>query len=616
MKVYISSKDYNKKPSLSEVKILSKSITKNLVDISLQEFAEELTINGKTVVLAELSEKSLLKSTPIISQELIMLDFDNKDLNNLYTIEDLEQDTFMLENACFIYRTFSDENSKVDKFRVVFRLKEIITLNSEIENIYQELFRKYPQADSSVGQTSRLFFGSNSGYEVIDWDNRLNIQEVFTVKNTDVKIPEFDGVELLDLHTPVYKLLKYGRYDLVKQKWGDLYAQEFPDDYSAMTYFKSIDMIEILELPTENPFHDIMHEEENPSASVFYSDEYNVFFYKCFSDGSQFTGDIARLLAYYLELESKIDSIDLLLELTGSSINYSSSLGKVKKQANAFRKELISGELNNTNPELYNYLKRYSLEINATLDFMYDYAYIDKQTNNIRYLSYFSIETLQKVVGRATKQKISQTKMWNILNTIIITELVDKLPYNEIPSDIYERIIEPQIEDSKQIRTSNVYEPNQFSEENIRQMNEYAKILRANNTTVSSLSFELVYRLFGEEKAKRSFPQAYKPLESKGLVKMSSRDTNLTSKSIALEKSAVKIINKALEDKGYIYESELVYKLAKNRKSKVSTIKPQYQKIRTDIISNYDLNRTKLTKELYSKLKITDKYSPKIIIFR
>ena len=616
MKVYISSKDYNKKPALSEVKILSKSITKNLVDISLQEFAEELTINGKTVVLAELSEKSLLKSTPIISQELIMLDFDNKDPKNIYTIEDLEQDTFMLENACFIYRTFSDENSEVDKFRVVFRLKEIITSNSEIENIYQELFRKYPQADSSVGQTSRLFFGSNSGYEVIDWDNRLNIQEVVTVKNTDVKIPEVNEVELLDLHTPVYKLLKYGRYDLVKQKWGDLYAQEFPDDYSAMTYFKSIDMIEILELPTENPFHDILHMEENPSASVFYSDEYNVFFYKCFSDGSQFTGDIARLLAYYLELESKIDSIDLLLELTGSSINYSSSLGKVKKQANAFRKELISGELNNTNPELYNYLKRYSLEINATLDFMYDYAYIDKQTNNIRYLSYFSIETLQKVVGRATKQKISQTKMWNILNTIIITELVDKLPYNEIPSDIYERIIEPQIEDSKQIRTSNVYEPNQFSEENIRQMNEYAKILRANNTTVSSLSFELVYRLFGEEKAKRSFPQAYKPLESKGLVKMSSRDTNLTSKSIALEKSAVKIINKALEDRGYIYESELLYKLAKNRKSKVSTIKPQYQKIRTDIISNYDLNRTKLTKELYSKLKITDKYSPKIIIFR
>lgn len=616
MKVYISSKSYSKKPSLSEVKVLSKSITKNLVNISLQEFAEELSVNGKTVVLAELSEDSLLKSTPIMSQELVMLDFDNKDPNNIYTIDDLEQDIFMLENACFIYRTFSDGNSEVDKFRVVFHLDRLITSNKEIEQLYQELFKLYPQADSSVGQTSRLFFGSNSGYEVIDWDNTLNIQEIATVKNTEVKIPKVDEVELVDLHTPVYKLLKYGKYDLVKQKWGDLYSQEFPDDYSAMTYFKSIDMIEILELPTENPFHDILHEEENPSASVFYSDEYNVFFYKCFSDGSQFTGDIARLLAYYLELESKIDSIDLLLELTGSSINYSSSLGKVKKQANAFRKELISGELNNTNPELYNYLKRYSLEINATLDFMYDYAYIDKQTNNIRYLSYFSIETLQKVVGRATKQKISQTKMWNILNTIIITELVDKLPYNEIPSDIYERIIEPQIEDSKQIRTSNVYEPNQFSEENIRQMNEYAKILRANNTTVSSLSFELVYRLFGEEKAKRSFPQAYKPLESKGLVKMSSRDTNLTSKSIALEKSAVKIINKALEDRGYIYESELLYKLAKNRKSKVSTIKPQYQKIRTDIISNYDLNRTKLTKELYSKLKITDKYSPKIIIFR
>src|SRR5699024_7113398 len=104
---------------------------------------------------------SLLKSTPILSQELVMLDFDNKDPNNLYTIEDLEQDIFMLENACFIYRTFSDSNSKVDKFRVVFHLDKKATSNSEVENIYQELFRKYPQADTSVGQTSRLFFGSN-----------------------------------------------------------------------------------------------------------------------------------------------------------------------------------------------------------------------------------------------------------------------------------------------------------------------------------------------------------------------------------------------------------------------------------------------------------------------
>ncbi|EOS7903419.1 hypothetical protein EFK93_RS13105, partial [Enterococcus hirae] len=50
----------------------------------------------------------------------------------------------------------------LDKFRVVFRLDKVVTSNKEIEQIYQELFKLYPQADSSVGQTSRMFFGSNS----------------------------------------------------------------------------------------------------------------------------------------------------------------------------------------------------------------------------------------------------------------------------------------------------------------------------------------------------------------------------------------------------------------------------------------------------------------------
>ena len=158
MRLYLSSIENKEKPKAILVKAISATILEELVDISMEEFAEEIAINGKTAVLAELTEHKLSKQTAIIGQELVMLDFDNKDMNNIYTIEDLEADTFMLDNACFIYRTFSDRNSQVDKFRVVFHLDKLVTENYEIEHIYQELFKKYPQADSSVGQTSRLFF--------------------------------------------------------------------------------------------------------------------------------------------------------------------------------------------------------------------------------------------------------------------------------------------------------------------------------------------------------------------------------------------------------------------------------------------------------------------------
>ncbi len=214
MRLYVSSIENKEKPKAILVKAISATILEELVDISMEEFAEELTEHGKTAVLAELTEPKLSKQTAIIGQELVMLDFDNKDMNNIYTIEDLEADEFMLDNACFIYRTFSDKNSEVDKFRVVFHLDKLVTSNKEIEAIYQSLFIKYPQADTSVGQTSRLFFGSNSGYEVIDWDNRLDTTKLAEVRNTDIsKEVKAISVEMIDDSIPNYELLKLGRYD-------------------------------------------------------------------------------------------------------------------------------------------------------------------------------------------------------------------------------------------------------------------------------------------------------------------------------------------------------------------------------------------------------------------
>ncbi|EIT2385632.1 hypothetical protein L1U14_002664, partial [Enterococcus faecalis] len=90
MKVYLSNILNKEKPNQYMVKKISNTILNNLREITIQDFAEELAVNGKTAVLAELSENKLSKMTKIVGQELVMLDFDNKDENNLYTIEELE----------------------------------------------------------------------------------------------------------------------------------------------------------------------------------------------------------------------------------------------------------------------------------------------------------------------------------------------------------------------------------------------------------------------------------------------------------------------------------------------------------------------------------------------
>ncbi|MFS1058022.1 hypothetical protein ACFC9I_02290 [Enterococcus casseliflavus] len=615
MRLYVSSIKNNKKPDSSMVKAISATIIKELVDISLENLAIELTQKGKTVVLSELSENKLSKYTPIVGQELVMLDFDNKDGNSIYTIDDLEQDIFMQNNACFIYKTFSDKNSNVDKFRVVFRLDRVVISNEEIEQIYQELFKIYPQADSSVGQTSRMFFGSDSGYEVIDWDNRLDTVALLQAGNTEVpEVVETASGEIIDEDLPNYLLLKLGRYDIVKDKLGDNYSGVFPDEYSAVNHFCSLDIRELLELPEDNPFVDILHEEDNPSASIYFSEATGSYFYKCFSENNQITTDIKGLLCKFLRKDT-FEVIQLLTYITNSKITMDSDLGKMKLNANLFKKELLNGKIAEKYPGLYSYLKKYILEIPLVLEYMFDYVYEDSE-GHLKIQNYYSIETLTKMLSRSLNKSVSINRTKRILNVIVVTEIIQKVPEELIAEEIYNRVILEQKQDDKKVRTSNIYQPNLLIEEHKDYMGEIGKILKSNNVTIDSLGYELIYRLFGEEKAKRDFPQSYKPLVNKGLIKMSRQDTNLTNKSIQLEKSIVKILMKELDYKGYMFEKELISKLARNKKQKIASIRPQYNKVRADIINKYSLKRTKLTKELHQELGVTEQYSSKVIFYK
>ncbi|WGG85182.1 hypothetical protein [Enterococcus faecalis] len=616
MKCYLSNITNKEKPNQYMVKKISNTILNNLREITIQDFAEELAVNGKTAVLAELSENKLSKMTKIVGQELVMLDFDNKDENNLYTIEDLEADIFMQENACFIYKTFSDLFSEVDKFRVVFHLDKLVTENQEIEQIYQSLFKKYPQADSSVGQTSRLFFGSNSGYEVIDGDNRLDTTKLVEVRNTDIskEVKAISG-DMIDDSIPNYELLKLGRFDIVKEKLGDNYKQEFPDDYNAMNYFKALDMREFLELSEENPFFDIFHKEDNPSASVFYAEEHGIYLYKCFSASNKYCGNIISLLERYLKISS-IEVVNLLVELSGSTVTNTSQLGQSKFNAQKFKRELQSGELKQTYPELYQYFSKYQVEIPIVLDFMYDYVYTD-ENGELRYLNYYSIKNLAKQLARATnKKKISIDRTRKILYHMIVTEIVKKKPESEIPENIFNNLILEQKKDSNKLRTSNIYEPTNLTDENKDNSEGIAKILRENKVTVGSLSYELVYRLFGEEKAYQDFPQSYEPLIQRKMIKMSKTNSNLSQASEKLEKASVRIIMNEIEEKGYVYEKDVISKLAKARRLKINDTKRKFQKIRVDVYNKYDLERERLTKELYQKFNIEESYTSKVVIYK
>ena len=612
MKCYLSNITNKEKPNQYMVKKISNTIMNNLREITIQDFAEEIAVNGKTTILAELSENKLSKITPIIGQELVMLDFDNKDENNLYTIEDLEADSFMQENASFIYRTFSDMYSEIDKFRVVFQLNTAVTDNHEIEQIYQGLFKKYPQADSSVGQTSRMFFGSNAGYEIIDWDNRLDTKTILVgdeiTESSDIEVV---SGEMLNEDTPIYLLLKYKKYDLVKQKFGKEHSNIFPDDITASNYFKTRDMREFLELSDENPFYDIFHEEDNPSASVYFAKDIQIYMYKCFSESHPFHGDIVKVLKEYLGFRSFSEVMDLLITVTDSEISYLSEIGQAKRDYNDFREQLKYKQLEKNYPELYLYVNRYEDEVNEIMDIMFDFTYLDKATGELQYLNYLSLDRITKYVNDRLHKKNSKEKISNIMGLIVVLEMVTKLPPESIPVELKQNLIDRQENDSKQIRTSNVYIP----AINLGNAFEIAKELRRNNITINSLGFEVVYRMFGLEKAVQDFPQAYSPLEKRKLIKMSKKDSNLPKGNVEFEDKVTKILFRELKKQGYVFEADLIELIAKKLKISQSTARDKYNKVRADMMNKYDLIRHRNNIETNNLLEIKGMFSSKVIIY-
>ncbi|EGO9220709.1 hypothetical protein DUI24_15810, partial [Enterococcus faecalis] len=181
MKIELCIEDIQRKskPNSDEVRMIQNVLYKKIKKKEIDGIAESIAVNGKTSMLAtyfetgEFSER--IHSINFKQQQLIMLDFDNSKVDiekyGITTYDDVRNHDFIKQNACFMYRTFSDKEAIVDKFRVVFVLNESVKDYLLIGNIYTKLFRLFPSADRKCSNPNRLFFGSNRGYEEVHFSN-------------------------------------------------------------------------------------------------------------------------------------------------------------------------------------------------------------------------------------------------------------------------------------------------------------------------------------------------------------------------------------------------------------------------------------------------------------
>lgn len=72
------------------------------------------------------------------------------------TFDEVKEDEYIKANASFMYKTLS-HTEELHKFRVVFILDKPLTTVEEVYGAYDFLLKKFPEADQSCKDPSRIF---------------------------------------------------------------------------------------------------------------------------------------------------------------------------------------------------------------------------------------------------------------------------------------------------------------------------------------------------------------------------------------------------------------------------------------------------------------------------
>lgn len=611
MQVYLDNQQFNKKPKNQEIGIITNKIYKQRADLDLRELAKEIAEKGRTIMLATYIAN--LKQSELEQQSLLMLDFDNQDKDNQFTLEQALADRFIRDNACFIYRTFSDSKS-VDKFRVVFALDNALDTADEVTMAYRYLLSKYTQADQKTKNPNRLFFGSNSGFIEIDFNNRLKKSEVVKEKVEKVKKYEVNiakEFEIID-NTYIFELIKDKQFKqareilAVKYKDTNVLNNQFKNETSINHFFKTeVDMLEFLDLPIKKSFNCIVFEDNKPSAGV-YKSETGTQIYHNFANN--YRADLVRLIAKLADITA-FEAIELLMYLTDSSLITDTLIQRQIRTVDYLISSLENPDLSTLYPTTYKFLSRNLEEITSMLKIVSEYKYIDSQ-GNVKIMSYLTVDTLTKQINHRVKHKnITKETTVKCMSLLTLTDILIKEKIENVDKQLLENIDKSRIKNNEnESLTKYKRYPNFLSiaeEANLEAMERILNELDSKKFTITgSLNFEWFYTNYSEEIALKVFPQ-----------KFDSSVTNIND-NLVISNDSVKKIEMimsiihnylTINDTNYIKNSTLV-KLLED--IKFPKIQKNLTKFRNKVVleySNYysqDLAFDKVSKGLKEQLNI------------
>ncbi|WP_440863926.1 hypothetical protein [Staphylococcus shinii] len=591
-KIHLDTKEFTSKPLDSQtLSNLHKRICKTVEEIAPKELAESLA-NGQTMVLGVMKNQ-VRKKVNLNYQEVIALDFDDNT-----TIEEIKNTDFIKDNASFIYTTFSHTEGH-HKFRVVFFLEDKLTNNEQVLAVYNKLFEMFPTADISCKDSSRFFFGGKS-YMEINFNNKFDV-------NTIVELPESTPVqevhEQLELAVdntkaedvnikPTWWLIRHGHDDLVKARLSK-YKATTHHQATAMEYVKSLNMGEVLDLPTERNFNDLFTEDANPSANVYKLEDSEVWLYTRHSsdESKRFTGSLIQVVQK-LKKTHFIGALMYLIEVMDIDFKATKEIQRLINEIEIYSALLLSSDLKKTYPHVAKIFKdgrtNYASDVVQILQIAKNN--VVEVDGEIRMISQLSVRELAERIHGTDKKKNRVSKVLNLMST---TDWIDKLSAEDLPEAIKTKLVEYQEANNRKYR-KNVIEFKYLGSDFFGTLNNKCEVMLDKGFTAkATLTKEGLQNTFNETEANKVFNQ--------------DTDRKVSKLSNDVETEAVHFIMEMITTNGYVEEKAVIEHLSNFIGKSLSDYK--FKQLRSKITEGYGLERVRLNKTLKKEFAVSDKYA-------
>ncbi|EGO2613089.1 hypothetical protein IGG78_002267 [Enterococcus faecalis] len=507
-----------------EKKKIRKRCLDNYREVTRDEFVEIL--NSSQSFIPSKTKNKGNKSEEFLETRVIILDVDNtvKDEND--NVVDLSKDDSrylsiekalsidLVHNSAFAIQKSIRYSENLEKFKIVFLLKEAITDYNEMQAVYRYLQEQMPWRDNSVDSSTRMFFGGykSDAVMIINGDNMLDITELpidFTM--TCSKNCQSDSEREYELvnETDFVKLIKNDDKEEMKQWFKDCLFDS--SDMSFNEIYERLLTIDMNKLLKSNKnLRCLFHDDHNPSADIFTGENGHSIFY-CHSGNCNVSVDFIGVMKLILKKDSRVETFNWLLEKLDL---YPTHFQKLKEES-----KVLFDTLESMKDKLFRTIRNYLEEMRRVYDVLLsDVNFFDDSKESVTCI--LSGEQLAKKMSSYYGKTYDIDKCNKLLSFMTFIGLIKKLDDEDVPLKMLEylnRLKEEKALGNFNHKRSNVYRLDVFNATSvIQKLNEdILPLLDKFHFTYQYFSYAWVKICFNEKEAKRVFPQNFRSELSK-----------------------------------------------------------------------------------------------------